>query len=352
MDTRLSPLRVSRRVRAAWVRATLAMAAPLLATSAFEFAVEPPTVEVSTGWQGTQLVEHGLVATAAAGGVYEGRGRRAGHQVCWRIAGSELEVSETCLVPGVTLVGSELRLRFAAALLPPVGLSQMADDSLLLSAAMHAPSGGVFVYQLRFELPSEAGLLHGAVIRRPSWFSSAPDGALSTPEPVGASLGTALTAAFDESAEVAGARAWRTSLLLGGESVHALHVSLLADPASADGIRSVVTEMRADRSMLSSLPGASFLSNVARCGQAQAEREGHSAPYPTARLTHRLDSPPSARSPVAGAVAGAIGLPTSPSAAPRDQLCALSYVRLPGALCALTLARSGVLRLWQVQAVC
>ena len=44
------------------------------------------------------------------------------------------------------------RFRFAASLLPPVGLSQMADDALLLSAAMHAPSGGVFVYQLRFEL--------------------------------------------------------------------------------------------------------------------------------------------------------------------------------------------------------
>ena len=339
------------------------MAAPLLATSAFEFAVEPPTtVEVSTGWQGTQLVEQGLVATAAAGGVYEGRGRRAGHQVCWRIAGSELEVSETCLVPGVSLVGAELRLRFAASLLPPLGLSQMADDALVLSAAMHAPSGGVFVYQLRFELPRDAGLLHGAVIRRPSWFSSTPGGgALSTPEPVGASLGTALTAAFDVSAEAAGARAWRTSLLLGGESVHALHVSLLTDPASADGIRSTVTEMRADRSMLSSLlgasVGASILSNVARCARREAGERASApapplAPPPVPPPVSPPCSPPSARSPVAGAVAGAIGLPSSPSAAPRDQLCALSYVRLPGSLCALTLARSGVLRLWQVQAVC
>ena len=138
----------------------------LLATPASDFVVEPPTAEISTGWQGQVDPLRGhAAAVAAAGGVWEAHGRRSGHQVCWRTAGAELELSETCLLPGAALFGGELRLRFAASLLPPIGLVQMADDALLLSAAMHAPSGGVFVYQLLFELPHDPDLVHGAVVR-------------------------------------------------------------------------------------------------------------------------------------------------------------------------------------------
>ena len=45
-----------------------AMASPLLSTAVSEFVVEPPTVEVSTGWQGTQSVE--LQAHAAGPVLY------------------------------------------------------------------------------------------------------------------------------------------------------------------------------------------------------------------------------------------------------------------------------------------
>ena len=48
-------------------------------------------------------------------------------------------------------------------------------------------------------------------------------------------------------------------------------------------------------------------------------------------------------------VAGAIGLGGGQAISPHDQLCALSYVRLPDALCALTLATNGVLQLWHVE---
>ena len=214
----------------------------LFATAACEFVVELPTAEISTGWQGTTSTS-GVAAAASAGGVWEGQGRRGGHQVCWRISGAELELSETCLLPGASLLGGDLRLRFATSLLPAVGLSQLPDDSLLLSAAMHAPTGGVFVYQLRFVLPADAGLLHGAVVRRVSWFASPSDAdQLSTPEPVGASLGMAVTAAFDAKAEAASGRAWRTSLLLGGECAHAIHVALVAEPGAP--IHAVQSEVR------------------------------------------------------------------------------------------------------------
>ena len=217
----------------------------LVSTAAAEFVVSPPTDEICTGWQGTLDVPHH--AAAAAGGVWEATGpRRVGHQVCWRIAGAELELSETCLLPGVSIAGGELRLRFACGLLPPLGFVQLPDDSLLLSAAMHAPSGGVFVYQMRFELRADDALLHGAVVRRPSWFS-AQYPALSTPEPVGASLGVALVAAFGTTAEPAGPRAYRTTMIIGGEAAHAVHVTLTSDRAT--DIRAASTDLRADRSV-------------------------------------------------------------------------------------------------------
>ena len=111
-----------------------------------EFVVEPPTAEITTGWQATQLEQLPGLAAAAAGGVWEGHGRRSGHQVCWRVEGAELELSENCMLPGAALVGGELRLRFAANLLPPVGLIEAKQR------AVPAPLG-----QARVRPPPAAG---------------------------------------------------------------------------------------------------------------------------------------------------------------------------------------------------
>ena len=283
----------------------------LVATAACEFIVEPPTAEISTGWQGTASAS--VAPSASAGGVWEGHGRRGGHQVCWRVSGAELEVSETCLLPGASLIGGDLRLRFATSLLPPVGLSQLTDDSLLLSVAMHAPSGGVFVYQLRFQLRPDADLLDGAVVRRASWFAAAAAGemdSISTPEPVGASLGVVHTAAFDAKAEAAGGREWRTSLLLGGDATHALHVTLVSEPDHP--IKALQSDLRSDRSTLTGYLGS--IRNVA------------------------------------GKVAGEMGLAAGGNVNPHELVCALAHIRLPTALCALVLARNGRMQLWQLNA--
>ena len=112
----------------------------LFATSCADFSVALPPDEIRSGWAGTVSVPQHAAAGETAGGVWEGSGRRSGHQICWRIAGAELELSESCLLPGVALAGSDLRLRFACGLLPTLGLVQLPDDSLLLSAALHAPT--------------------------------------------------------------------------------------------------------------------------------------------------------------------------------------------------------------------
>ena len=193
-----------------------------------EFAVEPPTLEIASGWTASTL-ELSAAPSAAAGSIWQGSGRRSGHQVCWRISGAVLELSETTLLPGITIVDAERRIRFPNNLLPSVGLAQLDDDALLVSVVMHAPSGGVFVYQMRFGAPADPALVQGAVVRRASWFKAPPESAPSTPEPVGTSVGVPVAAAFEMDAEKIGARAWRTSLLLGGDSAHAVCVSLHMD---------------------------------------------------------------------------------------------------------------------------
>lgn len=216
--------------------------------SIHEFVVEPPTLEIATGWQGLLDLPH---APAAAGGVWEGAGRRKGHAVCWRIAGVVLELSEISLLPGL-VVGGDLRLRFATGLLPSLGLVQLPDDSLLLSTAIHAPSGGVFVYQMRFGgVASASALVPGACVRRCSWFDAAPEAALSTPEPVGAALGTSLAVAFEGHADVMGALAWRNSLLLGGEASQTVHVRLEVDLSAAQDIHVEESEVRCPSPCLS-----------------------------------------------------------------------------------------------------
>ena len=212
-----------------------------------DFAVNPPIIEISRlpCMAQSQLQ---IRTMAVAGGVWEGRGQRCRHHVCWRISGAKLDLTEACLMPGATIIGGELQLHFAANLLPPVGLCQLADDALLLSVAVHASPRGAIVYQLRFEAPHEPNQLNGAEVCRSSWFSSAPDGAPFTPVPVGTCLGVLRAAAFDAHAHQAGPRAWRCSLILGGDTAYAVHVTLAHDPATslittAQGIETVQTEV-------------------------------------------------------------------------------------------------------------
>ena len=279
-------------------------------TPSADFVVEPPTLEISSGWK-----EHAGPA-ASAGGVLEGRGCRRGHQVCWRVSGTSLELAETCLLPGVTLAGAELRIQFPSNLLPPLGLFQLPNDSLLVSAAMHAPSGGVFVYQLVFDRPAaydsaaasdpprDAPLVLDAVVSRASWFASPPSGAPNAE--VGASLGTPLSAAFAFEA-MDGARAVRTSLLLGGESPHPIHVTIAHSGGTTPLVASEY-ELREDR---------------------------------TGRVLTSL----------LGRAAGSIGLSVArPNASPAHEfVSSVAFLRNPAALCALTLTRGGTLRLWPLQ---
>ena len=235
-----------------------------------DFAVNPPIIEISRlpCMAQSQLQ---IRTMAVAGGVWEGRGQRCRHHVCWRISGAKLDLTEACLMPGATIIGGELQLHFAANLLPPVGLCQLADDALLLSVAVHASPRGAIVYQLRFEAPHEPNQLNGAEVCRSSWFSSAPDGAPFTPVPVGTCLGVLRAAAFDAHAHQAGPRAWRCSVLLGGDSVHAVHVALAHDPATrstGQGIEALQTEVRVRALALLNSAHASLLVWSAPLGSA------------------------------------------------------------------------------------
>jgi len=183
-------------------------------------------------------------AGASIGGVWEATGRRAGHNVSWRVSGRELELLETSLLPGVELHDREIRIKFSAPLLPAVGVALLPDDSLLVSAAEHAAGGGVHVFQLRFELGADAPLVRDAVVPRASWFSTTPETAHKTRTPVATSLGrTACTAAFSAKADVLNGRA-RSALVLGGDSAVAVHVVLTNNlsPQSTEGILAAEAE--------------------------------------------------------------------------------------------------------------
>ena len=144
---------------------------------------------------------HGNAATG--GGLFEASRQREGHQICWRAYGALLELSETTTVPGVQVRGADLWLRFGGPLVPSAGLAQLGSDgSLLLSVATRCPEGGVYVYQLQFELPTDPEHTGGAVTTRDSWFAAvltAPEHFMyvSTPAPVGASLGHTNQVCFD-----------------------------------------------------------------------------------------------------------------------------------------------------------
>ena len=201
--------------------------------------------EISSAYRHLDISSDALPGGAAPSDASAGGVRAVGRlcagvhvytQVCWRIKGSDLELSETSLLPGVELRGEKLRVSFPSGLLPAVGVAQLNNDALLILFAMHGPppEHGIFVCVLHFELPPDRGLVRGAVALHDSWFARDPTFLVSRREtyiePVGKSLGAARTGAFDEHAPVhVGERMWRTSLLLAGEAAHALQVTLLLD---------------------------------------------------------------------------------------------------------------------------
>ena len=343
----------------------------MLSVPLSDFTVSPPAFEIAAD----ALTAGGSTPSdASAGGIWEGAGRRAGHQVCWRIAGADLELSETSLLPGVALREAERRIRFPSGLLPTLGLAQLPDGSLLVSVAMHAaPPGGVIVRQVHFALAPDPPLVHGAVTPIDSWFAATPTNVPGTIEPVGVALGTAKTAAFDATAEAVGGRAYRTSLVLGGEAAHAVHVTLLLDLDRPEGgvlsLEAPLDEASPEPSPPP--PPLGLASSASSFGPPllPSSRGLPSSPPPVPSPPH----PPSASFALSlgqgrgvvtrllGSVAGSMGLSTAARpAAAAELIAALALLRLPAAAaptadpaglprglpCALVLTRAGVLRLW------
>ena len=224
---------------------TASQATPRVCVRPIMHTVASHDFEISSAYRHLDISSDALPGGAAPSDASAGGVRAVGRlcagvpvytQVCWRIKGSDLELSETSLLPGVELRDAALRVSFPSGLLPAVGVAQLNNDALLILFAMHAPPpGGIFVCVLHFELPPDRGLVRGAVALHDSWFARDPTFLVSRREktyiePVGKSLGAARTGAFDEHAPVhVGERMWRTSLLLAGEAAHALQVTLLLD---------------------------------------------------------------------------------------------------------------------------
>jgi hypothetical protein len=287
-----------------------------------DFDVEPPTLEISTGWAAGSLGAASAAPGVTTGGVWEAHGCREGHQVCWLVRGGDLELTETCMLPGVGLQNASRRFRFPSNLLPPLGLAQLPEDALLVSAAMHAPSGGVFVYQMRFEVGQEATIVPGAVTRRVSWFASSPDGVPSTVEPVGSSLGVPVSVAFDTAPVAAGPRTWHTAMLLGGDLPYAVHGHLTLAASRDHGLH--VTETT-----------------------VSCPCPAHRASSYTHVLLLQLREDRSRITSLLGTVAGTMGI-AAPTFVSDESIAQVGFVHLPDAQCALTLSRGGTLRLWRL----
>lgn len=195
--------------------------APLTQVPLANFGPES-SIAVQPVLEGSGAIDTGAGA-GAAGGVYVARGRQQGHVVSWRVQGAQLELSEASLVrepgrasgPGLAPDQAELALRFPAPLVPEVSLTQLGDDSLLLSAVTHAPAGGGYLFQLRFACaggPAAAG--------RAFWLSAPPSDVLTkhgyADQVAGAKLGRLRLARFDAARE-GGDGLVRQLLVLGGE---------------------------------------------------------------------------------------------------------------------------------------
>ena len=132
----------------------------MYALPATEFA---PSIEVLDAATGAKNSERHTPTTPAAGGVFSAAD---GHHVCWRAHGRVLELCETATLPGASVHGGELGLRFADPVVAGVGVALLADGSLLVSAATSGEGRGTHVHQLRFEAPPPT---QGAA--RVSWFA-------------------------------------------------------------------------------------------------------------------------------------------------------------------------------------
>ena len=132
----------------------------MYALPATEFA---PSIEVLDAATGARISERHTPTTPAAGGVFSAAN---GHHVCWRAHGRVLELCETATLPGASVHGGELGLRFADPVVAGVGVALLADGSLLVSAATSGEGRGTHVHQLRFEAPPPT---QGAA--RVSWFA-------------------------------------------------------------------------------------------------------------------------------------------------------------------------------------
>lgn len=115
-----------------------------------EFSPDPQLLQV-----GEALPPPHSQPSALSAGVFAARGSREGHLVSWRASGAMLELSEVSTLPGACLRGGELSLQFSSPILPDVGISQLADDSLLLSVANRAPQGVPRSSLLSFYPPSQ-----------------------------------------------------------------------------------------------------------------------------------------------------------------------------------------------------
>ena len=273
----------------------------MYALPATEFA---PSIEVLDAATGAKNSERHTPTTPAAGGVFSAAD---GHHVCWRAHGRVLELCETATLPGASVHGGELGLRFADPVVAGVGVALLADGSLLVSAATSGEGRGTHVHQLRFEAPPPT---QGAA--RVSWFAMPNVERYATADAVAPGLEAVHVARFGAPLVTHGRL--RQLVLLGGAGAGGDGAALLGletDPASGTAAPIAATEVQVRRpparsSLLPRLPACSAAPFVpppsrsspstaasAGCSAASARRSGSRSRPPT------RPSPPSPSSPTA-----------------------------------------------------
>ncbi|KAL1512057.1 hypothetical protein AB1Y20_005330 [Prymnesium parvum] len=247
-------------------------------------------------------------APPTAGGLFRAHGARLGHLLAWQSSGSFLKLHETCLLPGVSVSGGELKLQLPGDVLPDLGICQLSDDSLLLSIATSA-AAGVEVWQLRFPKPADAQLTLDAVVARASWLAqaSAPVPQLNywrTTRPVCETLQTdAVVVCFSEQCEQGSLVGQLVLIGAASGSVTFAQIANTFDQETG-GIEHIELELRTERSVLSS-------------------------------LSSKLIT-----------IGSSIGLTAGKPNAPLDPIAALRFINDGALLCALSLSSSGELKLW------
>jgi len=271
----------------------------MYALPATEFA---PSIEVLDAATGAKNSERHTPTTPAAGGVFSAAD---GHHVCWRAHGRVLELCETATLPGASVHGGELGLRFADPVVAGVGVALLADGSLLVSAATSGEGRGTHVHQLRFEAPPPT---QGAA--RVSWFAMPNVERYATADAVAPGLEAVHVARFGAPLVTHGRL--RQLVLLGGAGAGGDGAALLGletDPASGTAAPIAATEVQVRRpparsslllpacsaARVSLPPPRSSPSTVASagCSAESARRSGSRSRRPT------RPSPPSPSSPTA-----------------------------------------------------